>query len=87
MTEYGVRKYAEDEGLGNSIEQGKVGTDLRVYLQNPDGVMAANKELDDRRALLELKRWDVDVIALPETNRNWQQEWVRNKWKREVKRV
>lgn len=87
MTEYGVRKYAEDEGLGNSIEQEKVGTDLRVYLQNPDGVMAANKELDDRRALLELKRWDVDVIALPETNRNWQQEWVRNKWKREVKRV
>ena len=49
--------------------------------------MATKGTLDDRRALLSLKEWDVDVIALPETNRNWRKEWLRNKWKGEVSRI
>ena len=65
----------------------KNGMNLRVFLQNPDGVMAADKELDDRRAMLSLKEWDADVIVIPEMNRNWQKEWIRNKWKGEVNRV
>ena len=67
-----MRRYSKDEGLGDHIKREKDGSDLRVYLQNPDGVMAAGKELDDQRTLLELKSWDVDVIALLDTNRNWQ---------------
>ena len=44
-------------------------------------------DMDETRAMTTLKDWNVDVISLPETNRNWQQEWIRNKWKREVTRV
>lgn len=58
-----------------------------MYLQNPDGVMATKNTLDDRKALLSLKEWDTDVIAMPETNRNWGKEWLRNKWKSEVNRI
>ena len=65
----------------------KKGSVLRVFLQNPDGVMATGKELDDHRAMLNLREWDVDVIALPESKRNWQQEWIQNKWRGEVKRI
>ena len=84
ITEFGMQKYSEDEGLRDPIENGKEGSDLRVYLQNPDGVMGEGKDMDDQRALLELKSWDVNIIALPKTNRNWKQEWIRNKWKWEV---
>ena len=82
-----MRRYEEDAGLGDHVENVKASNDIRVYLQNPDGIMAADKELEDQKALLDLKGWDVDVIALPETNRNWQMEWIRNKWKNQVKRV
>ena len=49
--------------------------------------MGHDTRFDDRRALLSLREWEVDVIALPETNRNWNKEWLRNKWTSEVKRV
>ena len=81
ITTYGIRHYEEDKGLGSWIMESKNGMDLRVFLQNPDRVMAADKELDDRRSMLSLKEWDADVIALPETNINWQKEWIRNKCK------
>ena len=78
IAEYEIKKYKEDEGLGARIMSDKCVTDLIFYLQNPDGVMAMDKELDDRRALLTLQEWEVDVIDLPETNKNWQQEWIQN---------
>ena len=55
VTEYGTIKYKEDEGFGARITHYKYGLDLRVFLQNSDGVMATGKELDDRRAMLTLK--------------------------------
>ena len=81
MTEYGTRRYDDDEGLGAQIADAKFGSDLCLFLQNPDGVMTTDRELDDRRSMATLKEWDVDVIALPETNRNWQREWIQNKWR------
>ena len=65
-----MRRYEEDAGLGDHVENVKASNDIRVYLQNPDGIMVADKELENQKALLDLKGWDVDVIALPETNRN-----------------
>ena len=72
MTTYGVRWYEEDEGLDNQITDRKSRLELSVFLQNPDGVMAQSSDLDKRRAMISFKELDVDVIALPETNRNWQ---------------
>ena len=40
-------------------------------LQNPSGVMETNAIMDDKAALTDHAEWDVDVLALPETNRNW----------------
>ena len=39
-------------------------------LQNPSGVMKINAIMDDEAALTDISEWDVDVLALPETNRN-----------------
>ena len=73
VMEYGTRKYKEDKGLGARITHEKYGSEFRVFLQNQDGVMATGKELDNRRAMLTLKEWDVDVLSLPEKNRNWKE--------------
>ena len=73
--------------MGEPITTQKALKDIRVYLQNPNGVMNKDTKLDDRRALLSLREWGVDIIALPETNRNWKKEYLRNKWKSEVQRV
>ena len=87
VTGYAVRRYEVDNGLGDRVTTSKNSTDLRVFLQNPNGVMGKKQQNDDRRALTSMREWDVDIIALPETNKNWAQEWIRNKWKREVKSV
>ena len=49
--------------------------------------MGRDTKYDDRRALLSLREWGVDVVSLPETNKNWNKEWLRNKWRGEVTRV
>ena len=87
ITQYAVRKYETDSGMGEPITTQKALKDIRVYLQNPNGVMNKDTKLDNRRALLSLWEWGVDIIALPETNRNWKKEYLRNKWKSEVQRV
>ena len=87
MTQYAKTKYEADPGAGDPITMQKNVTDIRMYLQNPNGVMGTDTKLDDRRALLSLREWGADIIALPETNRNWKKEWLRNKWKAEVQRV
>ena len=87
FTEYAKLKYRVDTGSGDRITEKKGDTDIRVFLQNPNGVMGKDTYLDDRRALLSLKEWEVDVIALPETNKNWKLEWLRSKWSSEVRRI
>ena len=49
--------------------------------------MGRDTKYDDRRALLSLREWGVDAISLPETNCNWNIEWMRRRWIMEVKRV
>ena len=58
-----------------------------MYLQNPNGVMCKDKSYNDQRTILSLWEWGVDIISLPETNRNWAKEWLQNRWKSEVQRV
>ena len=57
--------------MGDRIVDPKEGSDLRVFLQNPNGVIGNLAQLYDRSSLLSLREWDVNVIALLETNRNW----------------
>ena len=76
-----------DDGTGNSIDEPKDPQNLRIFLQNPSGVLVGKEEINDLRTLRQIKTWDVDIIALPETNKNWNQPWLREKWSRTVKRV
>ena len=87
ITQYANSKYEADPGMGDPITAQKALKDIRLYLQNPNGVMNKDTKLDDRRALLSLREWGVDILALPETNKNWKKEYLRNKWKAEVQRV
>ena len=87
ITQYAKSKYIADPGAGDPITLQKARKDIRVFLQNPNGVLGTDKKYDDRRALLSLREWGVDIIALPETNRNWKKEWLRNRWKNEVQMV
>ena len=56
-------------------------------MQNPSGVLNRDGKLDGRRAFLALREWGVDVVALPETNKNWELEWLRRQWTRDVRQV
>ena len=70
ITQYAKSKYGTDPGAGDLIILQKAQHDMRVYLQNPNGVMGMDTKFDDRRALLSLQEWGVDVVALPKTNWN-----------------
>ena len=87
FTSYAKSKYDVDCGAGHSILQNKDAEDIRVYLQNPNGVLGMDTKYDDRRVLLQLQEWDVNIIALPETNRNWKVPWLQDRWESEVQRV
>ena len=87
ITQYVLSKYQVDPGAGDPITIQKRVEDIRMYLQNPNGVMCKDTKYDDQRALLSLREWGVDIISLPETNRNWAKEWLQNKWKSEVQQV
>ena len=87
ITQYAISKYQVDPMAGNPITIQKWLEDIRMYLQNFNGVMFKDKRYNDRRALLSLREWDVDIISLPKTNQNWAKEWLRNKWRSEVQRV
>ena len=74
ITQYAMSKYEADPGAGDPITMQKGVKDMRLFLQNPNGVMCKNKRFDARRALLSLREWGVDVISLSETNRTWAKE-------------
>ena len=65
-----------DPGARHHIEAIKNSEDIRLYLQNPNGVLNTDGKLDNRRAYLALREWQADIIALPETNKNWELEWL-----------
>ena len=81
------KRYQANAGAGNRIIEEKDNNDIKFFLQNPSGVLNKDGKLDDRRAYLALWEWGVDVIALPETNKNWELYWLRNQWAGEVRRV
>ena len=60
---------------------------MQCYLQNPYNIMKINAVTGDESALLEIETWNADVIALPETNRNWKSKYVRQKWFAKVKKT
>ena len=71
ITTYANKKYDSDPGSGHRITGVKRASNIWMFLQNPNGVMGKDTWLDDRRALLSLRKWGVDVISLLETNCNW----------------
>ena len=78
-------KIKTDEGSGRKINTNNQHNTIRCMLQNPSGVMKINAIMDNEAALTDIDVWDVDVLALPETNRNWKSKTVRNKWVAKVK--
>ena len=48
-------KYQVDLGAGDLIVTQKEKQDIRVYLQNPNGVMGLDTKFDDQRALISLR--------------------------------
>ena len=87
ITSFTNRPSQEDNGTGHDINQEKINKDLRVYLQNPNGVHGKKSYYDDMRALRQLKEWEVDIVVLPETNKNWNQPWLSSQWESQIKRV
>ena len=77
------KKYNSVPGAGHRITSGKQVADIRMFLQNPNGVMGQETRYDDGRVLLSLRKWGVDIMSRPKTNRNWRNEWLRNNWKSE----
>ena len=68
ISKYANKKYDSKPGAGHRITNQKKVEDIRMFLQNPNGVMGWDTKYDDRRALLSLRKWGVDVVSLPETN-------------------
>ena len=62
ITAYAIRKYELDPGAGDRITDNKQISNIRIYLQNLKGVMGKDTKLNDRRVLLSLREWDVDVV-------------------------
>ena len=62
-------QYKLDPGPRHHISENKHNKEIRLYLQNPNGVLNKEGKLDDCRAYLALQEWQVDLIALPETIR------------------
>ena len=83
---YAEKKYVGDPGAGHKITTEKQTEDIRFSLQNTNGVMGGDTKFDDRRALLSLREWGVDVISLPEKTVSGK-EWLHNKWKGKITRV
>ena len=86
ITSFLQRKYKADPGAGHKIQEKKNQKDIRIMLQNPNGVMTY-RTFDDKCSLQEYKDLEADVIGLPETNRNWNQPYNRDRWKVRVQSV
>ena len=52
ITQYAKYKYQVDSGAGDPIITQKGVEDMRVYLQNPNGVMCKDKRYDDQSTAL-----------------------------------
>ena len=85
MNQYTTNKAESDIGSGNNINKINNINSMRCYLQNPSGIMKINALTDDKSAIAEIVKWNAEIIALPETNRNWNSKLVRLKWFAKVK--
>ena len=75
--------YREDKGAGDHIDQVCGKEYVRIYFQNPRGVMKGNVvegrvpvDPMDMLTLCQLRDLQVDVICLAETNINWNNKEV-----------
>ena len=91
---YVKERYANDNGTGHTITTLLEGTNIRVMMQNPRGVMKGNKNNGGKRDghldythLTQLRDLHVDILGLPETNLNWRNVHIRVQWERVVRRV
>ena len=84
---YVRERYVNDNGTGHTITTSLEGTNIRVMMQNPRGVMKGNKNNGGKRDghldlthLLQMKDLEVDILGLPETNLNWRNAHIRAQW-------
>ena len=94
IEQYIRKRYLNDGGTGHIITTALEGTNIRLLMQNPRGVMKTNPENGRKRDgqldltyLFEMRDLEVDVLGLPETNLNWRNQYIRARWERVVKDV
>ena len=87
ISDYFNCKLPGNQGTGHRIEDKVQTGDIRVYVQNPNGVKSKGAYFDDTVALKQLKQLEVDIIALPETNCNWKHKLTNAQWNNQVKRI
>ena len=73
-----------DSDRGHRIGDKPRPGDIRMFLQNPNGVKSRKEYHEENRALRQIRDWNVDVIALPETNRNWRHRYTNDQWRQQV---
>ena len=64
ITDFTNTKPPEEQGSGHTMEEKTHPEDLRVFLQNPNGVKTKGAYYEDSLALKLLKDKNVDIIAL-----------------------
>lgn len=77
----------DDHGAGHEITSTRNNNEIRIILQNPNGVKKKDSYFIEQQALRKMRDWGVDIIALPETNKNWNTPWIRQQWIKQVKTV
>ena len=79
--------YEREEGVGQKLDHDKAPGSLRLFMQNPRGLGIGNRTLQNGCALEDLDQTKVDVIALPETQTNWNNAQVRDKWRNTIQQI
>ena len=76
--------YEHDNGAGDQISTTKDQRHMRLFYQNPNGLGPNIYDSDNICAVKDLESLKVDVLGLSETNVNWNNPFVRDKWRQLV---
>ena len=66
-----TKGYEKEDGVGHVLNYDKSVGSMRLFMQNPRGLGIENGNIQHTCALEDLDQTKVDVVALPETQTNW----------------
>lgn len=79
-----TKGYEKEDGVGHVLNYDKSVGSMRLFMQNPRGLGIENGNIQHTCALEDLDQTKVDVVALPETQTNWNNARVKDKWRNTV---